>query len=124
MTVHSVMYSYYALMALQKSAILPKFINNTIAAVCSATAIFITGIQITQMAIALAAYPFFAVIEPEKGFDMLSFTMYAVYLVYFANLFVGKYITRTHKAEPKAEPKAESKAVTAAPANNKNNKNE
>ena len=112
MTVHSVMYSYYALMALQKSAILPKVVNSAIAAVCSATAIFITGIQITQMAIALAAYPFFAVIEPEKGFDMLSFTMYAVYLVYFANLFVGKYITRTHKAEPKPEPKA----VTAAPA--------
>ena len=99
-TVHAVMYTYYCLMSLQKTNILPKAVNNAIKAVCNAISIFITAMQLAQMFIALSLFSLFAeVIEPEFGLDMLGIAMYGVYAFYFASLFLDKYVFKTHKVD-------------------------
>ncbi len=98
-TVHAVMYSYYFLMALKKLNVVPAFAKRLIGLVCESIAIFITAMQLSQMAIALLAYPLFAnTIEPEFGLDVFGLSMYVIYFIYFAMLFAGKYIFKTHKA--------------------------
>jgi hypothetical protein len=98
-TVHAVMYSYYTLTSLQKTNLMPGFVNRLLAFICNTINIFITAMQLSQMLIALYAFPYYAtVVEPEFGFDLLGALMYLIYAIYFASLFLGKYIFKTHKA--------------------------